>query len=84
MAYGTYEFTNLATLKGWHWQMVVVDVSWGAVPDRRFGLVGGYGSPRHQLIAMAKTLIFTGVKYLLKGLQSSLRSPAIWRPSRPS
>ena len=31
MAYGTYEFTNLATLKGWHWQMVVVDVTWGAV-----------------------------------------------------
>lgn len=31
MAYGTYEFTNLATLKGWHWQMVLIDVSWGAL-----------------------------------------------------
>ncbi|MEO3415855.1 DUF2177 family protein [Roseovarius sp. CAU 1744] len=31
MAYGTYEFTNLATLKGWDWQMVAVDVSWGIV-----------------------------------------------------
>ncbi|WP_347935788.1 DUF2177 family protein [Amylibacter sp. IMCC11727] len=31
MAYGTYEFTNLATLKGWSWQMVAVDVTWGAV-----------------------------------------------------
>ncbi len=31
MAYGTYEFTNLATLKGWHWQMVVVDLAWGTV-----------------------------------------------------
>ena len=31
MAYGTYEFTNLATLKGWHWQMVVVDMAWGTV-----------------------------------------------------
>ena len=30
MAYGTYEFTNLATLKGWHWQMVAVDLVWGA------------------------------------------------------
>lgn len=29
MAYGTYEFTNLATLKGWHWQMVAVDLAWG-------------------------------------------------------
>ena len=30
MAYGTYEFTNLATLRGWHWHMVLVDVTWGA------------------------------------------------------
>lgn len=31
LAYGTYEFTNLATLKGWSWQMVATDVTWGAV-----------------------------------------------------
>lgn len=31
MAYGTYEFTNFATLKGWHWTMVTTDVVWGAV-----------------------------------------------------
>jgi len=31
LAYGTYEFTNLATLRDWHWQMVAVDVTWGAV-----------------------------------------------------
>ena len=30
MAYGTYEFTNYATLRDWHWQMVLVDVTWGA------------------------------------------------------
>ncbi len=30
-AYGTYEFTNYATLKGWTWQMVVLDTAWGAV-----------------------------------------------------
>jgi len=29
LAYGTYEFTNMATLKGWSWTMVIVDVSWG-------------------------------------------------------
>ena len=28
-AYATYEFTNLATLKGWTVPMVVVDVAWG-------------------------------------------------------
>jgi uncharacterized membrane protein len=31
MAYGTYEFTNLATLKNWHWHMVATDLAWGAV-----------------------------------------------------
>lgn len=31
MAYGTYEFTNLATLKNWSWQMVAVDFTWGIV-----------------------------------------------------
>ncbi|WP_116598635.1 DUF2177 family protein [Primorskyibacter marinus] len=31
MAYGTYEFTNLATLKNWHWQMVATDLVWGTV-----------------------------------------------------
>lgn len=31
MAYGTYEFTNLATLKDWTWNMVIVDLSWGTV-----------------------------------------------------
>ena len=31
MAYGTYEFTNYATLKLWAPQMVAIDVTWGAV-----------------------------------------------------
>ena len=31
LAYGTYEFTNFATLKGWTAQMEMVDVIWGAV-----------------------------------------------------
>lgn len=30
-AYGTYEFTNLATLRGWDWRMVAVDLTWGTV-----------------------------------------------------
>ncbi len=29
MAYGTYEFTNLATIKGWTWRMVMTDLVWG-------------------------------------------------------
>ncbi|HBZ42653.1 MAG TPA: DUF2177 domain-containing protein [Maritimibacter sp.] len=31
MAYGTYEFTNYATLKLWSPQMVATDVIWGTV-----------------------------------------------------
>lgn len=31
LAYGTYEATNMATLRGWSWQMVVTDTLWGAV-----------------------------------------------------
>jgi uncharacterized membrane protein len=31
MAYGTYEFTNYAVLRGWHWSMVATDVTWGMV-----------------------------------------------------
>lgn len=30
-AYGTYEFTNLATLKNWSWSMVALDVTWGTL-----------------------------------------------------
>ncbi len=29
LAYGTYEFTNYATLRDWSWQMVLTDVTWG-------------------------------------------------------
>jgi len=31
VAYGTYDLTNLATIKGWPAPMVVVDLVWGAV-----------------------------------------------------
>ncbi len=31
LAYGTYEFTNFATLRDWSMQQVVVDTIWGAV-----------------------------------------------------
>ena len=31
MAYGTYEFTSYAIMKGWSWEMVAADVTWGTV-----------------------------------------------------
>lgn len=29
LSYGTYEFTNMTTLKNWTWSMVIVDTGWG-------------------------------------------------------
>ncbi len=29
LAYGTYDLTNLATLKGWAWQVSAIDMVWG-------------------------------------------------------
>ena len=40
LAYGTYESTNFATLKGWTAQMVMVDVIWGAVLTGTSAAVG--------------------------------------------
>ena len=40
LAYGTYEFTNFATLKGWTAPMVMVDVIWGAVLTGTSAAVG--------------------------------------------
>lgn len=31
LSYGTYEVTNLATLKGWNYRMLAIDVAWGMV-----------------------------------------------------
>jgi uncharacterized membrane protein len=40
LAYGTYDLTNLATLKGWAWQVSVIDMIWGTV---RTGTVAAVG-----------------------------------------
>lgn len=29
IGFGTYEFTSLAVIKGWSWEIVVVDLVWG-------------------------------------------------------
>ncbi len=31
IAYGTYDLTNHATLRGWPWVITVVDMAWGVV-----------------------------------------------------
>ena len=38
--YGTYEATNFATLRGWTWQMVAIDVGWGTALTAASALAG--------------------------------------------
>ncbi len=40
IAYGTYETTNLSTLKGWTMQMLVIDTAWGAALSALIATVG--------------------------------------------
>lgn len=40
LGYGTYEFTNLATLKDWTPQMVATDFSWGVLLTGVSGTAG--------------------------------------------
>lgn len=40
IAYGTYDLSNLATLKGWPWQLTVVDMVWGAVLTAAAAMAG--------------------------------------------
>jgi uncharacterized membrane protein len=40
LAYGTYDLTNLSTLKGWAWQVSVIDMVWGTVLTGTVAAVG--------------------------------------------
>jgi uncharacterized membrane protein len=40
LAYGTYEATNLATLKGWSVEMLTIDVAWGTSLTALTAVVG--------------------------------------------
>lgn len=40
LAYGTYEFTNYATLKGWTAKMVATDFIWGAALTGASAVIG--------------------------------------------
>jgi len=42
LAYATYDLTNLATLKDWPFQIVVIDLLWGTVLTGVVSLIGFY------------------------------------------
>jgi uncharacterized membrane protein len=46
LAYGTYDMTNLATLKGWSLSVSVVDMAWGAVLTATAAAAGYYAVSR--------------------------------------
>ena len=45
LAYGTYDLSNLATLKGWSVSLTVVDIIWGTVVSG-FAATAGYFAAR--------------------------------------
>lgn len=46
LAYGTYDMTNLATLKGWSLQVSLVDMAWGAFLSAAASVAGYYAVSR--------------------------------------
>lgn len=40
IAYGTYEATNMATIEGWAWPMVITDVVWGTALTAATATIG--------------------------------------------
>lgn len=44
LAYGTYDMTNLATIKGWPLAMSLVDMAWGAVLTGACATIGYVGT----------------------------------------
>ncbi|WP_163846687.1 DUF2177 family protein [Pseudooceanicola aestuarii] len=47
LAYGTYEFTNFATLRDWSWKLVLLDLTWGTL------LTGGAAAAGVALLRLA-------------------------------
>jgi uncharacterized membrane protein len=42
LAYGTYDITNLATIRGWAWQVSAIDIVWGTALTSVCAVVGYY------------------------------------------
>lgn len=40
MAYGTYDLTNMATLKAWSWKLASMDMAWGAFATAASAVAG--------------------------------------------
>ncbi len=41
-AYGTYDLTSLAVMRGWPWRLALVDIGWGAFVSAAGALAGAW------------------------------------------
>lgn len=44
IAYGTYDLSNMATLKGWPWQLMLIDIVWGSCLTAAAASVGFFSA----------------------------------------
>ena len=42
LAYATYDLTNLSTIRGWPWQIAVIDMVWGTTLNSIVAVAGFY------------------------------------------
>ena len=42
LAYGCYEATNMATLRGWTWRMLAIDIAWGTTLTAVSAVIGAW------------------------------------------
>ncbi len=42
LAYATYDLSNLSTLRGWSWQISVIDMVWGTILNSVVAVAGFY------------------------------------------
>lgn len=53
VAYGTYNLSNLATLRGWPWQFTVIDMAWGTFLSTVAACAGYHAGKRNSAITSA-------------------------------
>lgn len=44
LAYGTYEATSMAIMKDWKWEMLVIDIAWGAFVSAAAAVAGYFAA----------------------------------------
>ena len=46
LAYGTYDLTNLATIRDWPWQVAAIDITWGTALTTAVAAAGYFAGDR--------------------------------------